>query len=83
MRHIYIVAILAALAITAMIMYPQYVDMYNIQQLCKRVSTQNSPDSASTSNEHFWNKQFSTQIEQREENAYLRCVIKLTHNGIQ
>lgn len=83
MRQIYIVAILAALAITAMIMYPQYVDMYNIQQLCKRVSTQNSPDSASTDKEHFWNKQFSAQIEQREENVYLRCVIKLTHNGIQ
>lgn len=83
MKYIYIVAILAALAITAIIMYPQYVEMHNIQQFCKRVSTQNSPDSASTGKEHFWNKQFSTQINQREEYAYLRCVIKLTHNGIQ
>lgn len=69
-----------------MVMYPQYVDMHNIQKLCKQVSTQKSPDSAPTGKEHFWNKQFSTQIEQRElreENAYLRCVIKLTHNGIQ
>jgi hypothetical protein len=85
-RYIYIAALLTALTITAIIMYPEYTRMRNIQQFCKQVSTQDFPQNVSTSSDNkmdFWNKHFAEKRKDKEEKAYLKCVIKLTHKAIQ
>jgi hypothetical protein len=84
MKLIYITALLTSLTITAVIMYPQYAEMRNIQQFCKLISLSDRQGNSQDNNKdtEFWNKLFAEKNQKKQEEQYLRCVIRVTRRGL-
>lgn len=84
MKLIYITALLTALTITVVIMYPQYAEMRNIQQYCDLISFRDRQENNQSSdrNTHFWHQVLAEKNNKKEEKQYLKCMIIVTRKGL-